>query len=215
MSRYRGPRLRLVRRLGELPGLISPKVSSQLHSGGAGKGQRKVSDENRSNQPERGAQQKESQYSVRLKEKQKVRFHYGVTESQLLKYVKEARNAKGSTGELVLKTLEMRLDSVIFRLGMAPTMAAARQLVTHGHIQLNGKKINIPSYQCSPNDKISVPQPSRQLITSSLERSHTLPEHLHFQESSLEGTVNGIIKRESIGLQVNELLVVEFYSRKV
>ena len=215
MSRYRGPRLRLVRRLGELPGLISPKMSSQLHSGGASKGRIKLEDEKKSNQTERGAQQKESQYSVRLKEKQKVRFHYGVTESQLLKYVKEARNAKGSTGELVLQTLEMRLDNVVFRLGMAPTMAAARQLITHGHILLNGKKVNIPSHQCSQNDKISVPQPSRQLINSFLEKSHILPEHLHFQKESLEGTVNGITKRESIGLQVNELLVVEFYSRKV
>lgn len=213
MSRYRGPRLRVVRRLGELPGLISPKMSSQLHSGG--KGKRKLGDDKNSNQPDRGAQQKESQYSVRLKEKQKVRFHYGVTESQLLKYVKEARNAKGSTGELVLQTLEMRLDSVVFRLGMAPTMAAARQLITHGHIQLNGQKVNIPSHQCVQNDKISVPQHSRQLITSFLEKSHTLPEHLYFQKENMEGTVNGITKRESIGLEVNELLVVEFYSRKV
>lgn len=215
MSRYRGPRLRLVRRLGELPGLLSPKISSQVHTTGTGKGKRKSEDENRSNQTDRNAQQKESQYSVRLKEKQKVRFHYGVTESQLLKYVKQARNAKGSTGELVLQSLEMRLDSVVFRLGMAPTIPAARQLITHGHIQLNGKKVNIPSYQCSQNDKISVPQPSRQLITSSLDKSHALPEHLHFQKESLEGTVNGITKRESIGLQINELLVVEFYSRKV
>lgn len=214
MSRYRGPRLRLVRRLGELPGLISPKVSSQLHSSGTGKG-KKIEEDRKSNQTERGGQQKESQYSVRLKEKQKVRFHYGVTESQLLKYVKEARNAKGSTGELVLQTLEMRLDSVVFRLGMAPTMGSARQLITHGHIQLNGRRVNIPSYQCSQNDKISVPQSSRQLITRFLEKSHALPEHLNFQRESLEGTVNGITKRESIGLQVNELLVVEFYSRKV
>ena len=213
MSRYRGPRLRLVRRLGELPGLISPKLSSQL--GGTNKGKNKNEGENKSNQGERNTQQKESQYSVRLKEKQKVRFHYGVTESQLLKYVKKARNAKGSTGELVLQILEMRLDSVVFRLGMAPTMASARQLISHGHIQLNGQKVNIPSHQCIQNDKISVPQPSRKLITSFLEKSNTLPEHLNFQKENLEGTVNGITKRESVGLQVNELLVVEFYSRKV
>lgn len=222
MSRYRGPRLRLVRRLGELPGLISPKMSSQLRGGGGtkteflqGKNKRKVEDEKKPGQGERSAQQKESQYSVRLKEKQKVRFHYGVTESQLLKYVKGARNAKGSTGELVLQTLEMRLDSVVFRLGMAPTMAAARQLVSHGHIQLNQQRVNIPSHQCVQNDKISVPQHSRQLITSFLDKSHILPEHLDFQKESMEGTVNGITKRESIGLEVNELLVVEFYSRKV
>ncbi|RYX79755.1 30S ribosomal protein S4 [bacterium] len=217
MSRYRGPRLRLVRRLGELPGLLSPKKSYQLHGGGTSRGQnsKKLEGDKKSSQGERSAPQKESQYSVRLKEKQKVRFHYGVTESQLLKYVKEARNAKGSTGELLLKTLEMRLDNVLFRLGMAPTMAAARQLITHGHIQLNGKKVNIPSHQCIPNDKISVPQSSRQLITGFLEKSYLLPEHLQLTKDNLEGTVNGIIKRESIGLNVNELLVVEFYSRKV
>lgn len=218
MSRYRGPRLRIVRRLGELPGLISPKTYSQLQGDGInkGKGQRKGESDKKQ------SQDKESQYSVRLKEKQKVRFHYGVTESQLLKYVRGARNTKGSTGELVLQTLEMRLDSVVFRLGMAPTMAAARQLISHGHINLNGKRVNIPSHQCVTNDKISVPQDSRQLITSFLEKSkqtssaaHLLPEHLTFQKESIEGTVNGITKRESITLKINELLVVEFYSRKV
>lgn len=214
MSRYRGPRLRIVRRLGELPGLVSPQTSSQLHGGiskGKGKGERKQEGERKANQ------EKESQYSVRLKEKQKVRFHYGVTESQLLKYVREARNAKGSTGELVLQTLEMRLDTVVFRFGMAPTIAAARQLITHGHIRLNGQKVNIPSHQCRTNDKISVSQQkgSRQLITSFLQKSHILPEHLTFQKESFEGTVNGMIKRDSISLNINELLVVEFYSRKV
>lgn len=215
MSRYRGPRLRLVRRLGELPGLLSPKMSSQLNSGGLGKNKRRLEDGKKPGQAERNTQQKESQYSVRLKEKQKVRFHYGVTESQLLKYVKGARNTKGSTGELLLQILEMRLDSVVFRLGLAPTMAAARQLVSHGHIRLNGKKVNIPSHQCVENDKISIPPQSRQLITPFLDKSSRLPEHLQFQKESMEGTVNGITKRESIGLNVNELLVVEFYSRKV
>lgn len=214
MSRYRGPRLRIVRRLGELPGLVSPQTSSQLQGGinkGKGKGERKQEGERKS------SQEKESQYSVRLKEKQKVRFHYGVTESQLLKYVREARNAKGSTGELVLQTLEMRLDTVVFRFGMAPTIASARQLITHGHIRLNDQKVNIPSYQCKTNDKISVAQQkgSRQLITSFLQKSHTLPEHLTFQRETFEGTVNGITKRGSISLNINELLVVEFYSRKV
>lgn len=211
MSRYRGPRLRIVRRLGELPGLISPKTYSQLQGDSINKGKSQRKGEGEKKQ----SQDKESQYSVRLKEKQKVRFHYGVTESQLLKYVRGARNAKGSTGELVLQTLEMRLDNVVFRLGMAPTMASARQLISHGHINLNGRKVNIPSHQCIPNDKISVPQHSRQLITSFLDKSHVLPDHLTFQKESIEGTVNNITKRESITLKINELLVVEFYSRKV
>lgn len=211
MSRYRGPRLRLVRRLGELPGLVSPKNSSQLQGGSRGKGERKQEGERKQ------SQEKESQYSVRLKEKQKVRFHYGITESQLLKYVRKARNAKGSTGELLLQTLEMRLDTILFRLGMAPTIAAARQVISHGHIHLNGQKVNIPSYQCVQNDKISVSQQkgSRQLITSFLDNAHTLPEHLTFKKENIEGTVNGITKRESISLNINELLVVEFYSRKI
>lgn len=209
MSRYRGPRLRIVRRLGELPGLTSKIPKKEKPPGQHGP--------NKQNNRKR----KESQYGIRLKEKQKLRFHYGVTETQLLNYVKKARKSKGSTGELLLQLLEMRLDNVVFRLGIAPTIASARQAILHGHILLNGEKITIPSYQSRAKDKISVAQKkqSRELVASFRETSGSvlkqLPAHLTFQAESNEGTVEKTADRESTGLKVNELLIVEFYSRKI
>jgi small subunit ribosomal protein S4 len=204
MSRYRGPRLRIVRRLGELPGLTSkiPQKKNPPGQHGQNAGNRK---------------RKQSQYSVRLKEKQRLRFHYGVTESQLLKYVKQARKSKGSTGEVILQLLEMRLDSVVFRLGMAPTIAAARQIIGHGHIQLNGQKVTIPSHQCNEKDTVAVApvKRSRELVNAYLKESTELPIHLSLQKDGFIGTVNKITDRQSIGLKINELLIVEFYSRKV
>ena len=202
MSRYRGPRLRIVRRLGELPGFTSKTSRKQAPPGQHGKTPKKL-----------------SQYGIRLQEKQKLRFNYGITESQLIRYVKESRRAKGSTGELLLQLLEMRLDNVVFRLGIAPTIAAARQLILHGHILLNNQKTTIPSYHCRPKDSISVSQrkQSQQLTTNLLEGNKTtaLPTHLSLNRESMTGSVLGTIDRRAIGLQLNELLVVEFYSRKV
>ena len=202
MSRYRGPRLRIVRRLGELPGFTSKTSRKQAPPGQHGKTPKKL-----------------SQYGIRLQEKQKLRFNYGITESQLIRYVKESRRAKGSTGELLLQLLEMRLDNVVFRLGIAPTIAAARQLILHGHILLNNQKTTIPSYQCKPKDSISVAprKQSRQLTTNLIEggKTTTLPPHLSLNRESMTGSVLGTVDRRAIGLQLNELLVVEFYSRKV
>ncbi len=193
MSRYRGPRLRIVRRLGELPGFTSKASRKQAPPGQHGKTPKKL-----------------SQYGIRLQEKQKLRFNYGITESQLIRYVKESRKAKGSTGELLLQLLEMRLDNVVFRLGIAPTIAAARQLILHGHILLNNQKTTIPSYHCKPKDSIIVSQ-RKQLTTNLIE----VPPHLSLNRDTMTGSVLGNIDRRSIGLQLNELLVVEFYSRKV
>ncbi len=193
MSRYRGPRLRIVRRLGELPGFTSKASRKQAPPGQHGKTPKKL-----------------SQYGIRLQEKQKLRFNYGITESQLIRYVKESRKAKGSTGELLLQLLEMRLDNVVFRLGIAPTIAAARQLILHGHILLNNQKTTIPSYHCKPKDSIIVSQ-RKQLINNLVE----VPPHLSLNRDTMTGSVLGNIDRRSIGLQLNELLVVEFYSRKV
>lgn len=209
MSRYRGPRLRIVRRLGNLPGLTSKIPKKEKPPGQHGPSK------------QNNRKKKESQYGIRLKEKQKLRFHYGVTETQLLNYVKKARKSKGSTGELLIQLLEMRLDNVVFRLGMAPTIAAARQTILHGHILLNGEKLTIPSYNLRANDKISVAQKkqSHSLITSFREMSNLnvkeLPLHLSFQNESNEGTIQKIADRDSIGLKVNILLIVEFYSRKI
>lgn len=203
MSRYRGPRLRIVRRLGELPGLTqktSKKVNPPGQHGAA------------------AANQKISPYGLRLKEKQKLRFHYGLNEGQLLRYIRQARQAKGSTGETLLQFLEMRLDNIVYRLGMAPTILAARQLVLHGHILVNQQAINIPSYQCVIQDEIAVKsnKTSKDLVQNFIENSNKriLPDHLLFKVDSLVAKVTQMIPRNAIGLKMNELLVVEFYSRQ-
>jgi small subunit ribosomal protein S4 len=152
-----------------------------------------------------------------LEEKQKLRFNYGLSERQLLRYVRKARRVTGSTGQVLLQLLEMRLDNTVFRLGMAPTIPAARQLVNHGHITVNGKSVNIPSYQCRAGEVITVQdkEVSRKLVEANLQfpgLAH-LPSHLEFDKQKLVGKVNGIVEREWVALQVNELLVVEYYSR--
>ena len=201
MSRYRGPRLRVVRRLGELPGLSRKSPRRAYPPGQHGQ-----------------ARKKRSEYAVRLEEKQKLRFNYGITEKQLVRYVRKARRATGSTGQTLLQLLEMRLDNTVFRLGMAGTIPAARQLVNHGHITVNGKVVDIASYQCRPGEVISVRnrEASRTLVKQNLEFPGlaNIPNHLEFDKNTLTGKVNGKIEREWIALQINELLVVEFYSRK-
>jgi small subunit ribosomal protein S4 len=202
MARYRGPRLRIVRRLGELPGLSRKGLRRRTDPPGQhGK-----------------ARKKSSEYAVRLKEKQKLRFNYGVSEKQLLRYVRRARGASGSTGLVLLQLLEMRLDNTVFRLGMAGTVPAARQLVNHGHIIVNGRVVDIASYQCRPGDLIKVRERegSRRLVETNLEWKGlaNLPSHLEFDKNTLTGKVNGVIEREWVALQVNELLVVEYYSRQ-
>ncbi|KAB2086786.1 hypothetical protein ES319_A04G058500v1, partial [Gossypium barbadense] len=161
---------------------------------------------------------KKSQYRIRLEEKQKLHFHYGLTERKLLKYVRIARKAKGSTGQVLLQLLEMRLDNILFRLGMASTIPQARQLVNHRHILVNGHTVDIPSYRCKPRDIISArdEQKSRTLIQNYLDSStnEELPKHLTFHTLQYKGLVNQIIDRKWVGLKINELLVVEYYSRQ-
>jgi small subunit ribosomal protein S4 len=201
MSRYRGAVLRITRRLGELPGLTRKTTKRNSRPGQHG------------DQP-----RKPSEYAIRLEEKQKLKFNYGLTEKQLLRYVRDARRIKGSTGEALLQLLEMRLDNIVFRLGMAPTIPAARQLVSHGHICIEGKRVSIPSYQCQAGQSITVRSNARskQLIESYLAFPGlaNLPSHLEFDKNSLKGKINGIIERDWVALQLNELLVVEYYSRK-
>ncbi len=200
MSRYRGPRLRVVRRLGDLPGLTRKTPRRAYPPGQHGQ-----------------ARKKRSEYAIRLEEKQKLRFNYGLTERQLLRYVRRARRVTGSTGQVLLQMLEMRLDNTVFRLGMAPTIPGARQLVNHGHITVNDRSVNIASYQCRPGDVIAVQkrESSKKLVEANLQfpgLQHT-PSHLEFDKEKLVGKVNGIVEREWVALQVNELLVVEYYSR--
>lgn len=201
MSRYRGPRLRVVRRLGELPGLTRKSARRSYPPGQHGQ-----------------ARKKRSEYAIRLEEKQKLRFNYGLSEKQLIRYVRKARRATGSTGTTLLQMLEMRLDNTVFRLGMAGTIPGARQLVNHGHVTVNGKVVDIPSYQCRPGEVISIKdtEKSRRLVQQNLEFPGlaNLPSHLEFDKTKLTGKVNSVIDREWVALQINELLVVEFYSRQ-
>nr|YP_009298985.1 ribosomal protein S4 [Pelargonium dolomiticum]AJB98899.1 ribosomal protein S4 [Pelargonium dolomiticum] len=207
MSRYRGPRFKKIKRLGSLPGLTSKQP-------------RVVRDPRKPSRPK-----KKSQYRIRLEEKQKLRFHYGLTERQLLKYVRIAGKAKGPTGQVLLQLLEMRLDNTLFRLGMASTIPQARQLVNHRHILVNGRIVDIPSYRCKPLDILSgrEKEKSRALIQNYLESNakRQKPQHLLLFHSDdprdlLKGSVKQIIDREEVGLKkIKELLVVEYYSRKI
>nr|AXQ02080.1 ribosomal protein S4 [Pseudotsuga menziesii var. glauca]AXQ02153.1 ribosomal protein S4 [Pseudotsuga macrocarpa] len=200
MSRYRGPRLKIIRRLKTLPGLTSKRPKY------------------RNDSINRSSSRKISQYRIRLEEKQKLRFHYGLTERQLLKYVRIARRAKGSTGQVLLQLLEMRSDNIIFRLGMAPTIPGARQLVNHGHIRVNDHMVDIPSYPCKPQDVITIrDQPRlRTIIRKNIDllQRDKLPNHLTFNSLQYKGFINQIIDSKWISLKINELLVVEYYSRQ-
>lgn len=201
MSRYRGPRLRITRRLGELPGLSRKSARRAYPPGQHGQNRKK-----------------RSEYAIRLEEKQKLRYNYGLTEKQLLRYVRKARRVTGSTGQVLLQLLEMRLDNTIFRLGMAPTIPAARQLVNHGHILINGKEVNIASYQCRAGEVITVKNndKSRKMVETNLQYPGlaNLPSHLEFDKNAMVGKVNSLCEREWVALNINELLVVEYYSRK-
>jgi small subunit ribosomal protein S4 len=132
--------------------------------------------------------------------------------------VRKARRAAGSTGLVLLQLLEMRLDNTVFRMAMAPTIPAARQLVNHGHVTVNGRVVDIASYQCRPGDLIAVRnrEGSRKLVENNLQYPGLVntPTHLDFDKTNLTGKVNGVVEREWVALQVNELLVVEFYSRQ-
>jgi len=204
MSRYRGPKLRITRRLGTLPGLTKKKSKKTDRPGQHGK--------------KTGNDKKITEYGLRLEEKQKLKFNYGLTESQLFSYVKEARRRQGVTGLILLQLLEMRLDTICFTLGFASTIANARQIVNHGHIIVNGKVVDIPSFQCRINDVIGVKskQISINLIQKNLEniKFAEIPGHVNFDKSKLEAKVTNYCDREDILLELDELLVIEFYSRR-
>lgn len=204
MSRYRGPRLKVTRRLGSLPGLTTKKSKKLNRPGKDGNS----SDINN----------KLTEYGIRLEEKQKLKFNYGLTESQLFRYIKEARRRKGVTGLILLQLLEMRLDTLCFTLGFAKSITQARQLVNHGHITVNQKVINIPSFQCRLNDVISVKEKttSKNLINENIKNNQVkdIPYNLKFDESKLQATVLDYCDRDDVQLQLDELLVIEYYSRR-
>ena len=205
MSRYRGPKLKISRRLGILPGLTTKKSNKINRPGKDGNANADTS-------------KKLTEYGVRLEEKQKLKFNYGLTESQLFRYVKEARRRQGVTGLILLQLLEMRLDILCFTLGFAKSIAQARQLVNHGHITVNKQVIDIPSFQCRINDKIGVKQKnnSKNLVENNIKNNQVreLPNHLKFDASNLEATVLDYCDRSDVSLELNELLVIEYYSRR-
>jgi small subunit ribosomal protein S4 len=205
MSRYRGPKLKISRRLGTLPGLTT-------------KNQRRLIVLEKMEMLMPILIKKLTEYGVRLEEKQKLKFNYGLTESQLFRYVKEARRRQGVTGLILLQLLEMRLDTLCFTLGFAKSIAQARQLVNHGHITVNKKVVSIPSFQCRLNDIISIKEKStsKTLIENNIKNNqvNNIPAHLKFDSSKLEATVLDYCDRDDVALQLDELLVIEYYSRR-
>ena len=205
MSRYRGPKLKINRRLGTLPGLTTKKSIKINRPGKDGNANADTG-------------KKLSEYGVRLEEKQKLKFNYGLTENQLFRYVKEARRQKGVTGLILLQLLEMRLDTVCFTLGFAKSISQARQLVNHGHILVNKKVVNIPSFQCQPKDVIGVKEKStsNNLVQNNIKNNQIsdIPHHLKLDSSKLEATILDYCARNDISLQLDELFVIEYYSRR-
>jgi small subunit ribosomal protein S4 len=205
MSRYRGPKLKISRRLGTLPGLTTKKS-------------RKINRPGKDGNANADTNKKLTEYGVRLEEKQKLKFNYGLTETQLFRYVKEARRRQGVTGLVLLQLLEMRLDTLCFTLGFAKSIPQARQLVNHGHITVNKKVVSIPSFQCRLNDSISIKEKSSSkiLIENNIKNNQVtnIPAHLKFDSSNLEATVLDYCDRDDVALSLDELLVIEYYSRR-
>jgi len=228
MVRYTGPRIRIIRRLGLLPGLTRKSTKNRTNTPGE-HGKPVFTKTKRSSLSD--------DYRERLFEKQKLRFNYGITEKQLVSYYKEAKRRVGSTGTLLLELLEARLDCVIYRLGFASTIPAARQIVNHGHILVNNKMINIPSFICKAGDVIVIKdrEKSKQLITTNFEvqqqkrtliqrrmkrvnltksRFHSLlPKHLSVDTETMTAKFISPVKRKDVLVRINELKVVEYYSR--
>ena len=166
-------------------------------------------------QPSR--RRKESEYGLQLREKQKAKFIYGVLEKQFRSYFKRAKALEGVTGENLLTILETRLDNVVFRLGFARTRKEARQTVTHGHITVNGRRVDVPSYRVRPGDLVAVAPKAKDLlvIKSALVSNErvSVPAWLEVDIEKLQGSVLAFPKRDQIDLDINEQLIVELYSK--
>lgn len=156
-----------------------------------------------------------SEYGVQLQEKQKVRLMYGLTEKQFRKVFERASRMKGVAGENLLKLLESRLDNLVYRMGLAKTRRGARQVVNHGHILVNGIKVNIPSYQVKPGDTISVKENSleHKAIRESLEATLNRPAYVDFDTKKMSGSYVRLPDRSELNAEINESLIVEYYNR--
>ena len=170
-----------------------------------------------SNRNPKQGRKKQSEYGLQLNEKQKVKFIYGVLEKQFRKYYVMATKKQGITGEMLLQILESRLDNVVFRLGLANTRREARQIVNHGHITVNGQKVDIPSYLVKPGDVIAVREKSknsvriREIVETNANR--VVPKWLSMDKNTLTGKVITLAARDDIDYEVEEHLIVELYSK--
>ena len=171
----------------------------------------------KSNRKAKNAGRKISEYGMQLREKQKAKFIYGVLEKPFLNYYKKAEKQKGMTGENLMVTLELRLDNVIFRLGFARTRKEARQIVDHKHVLVNGKQVNIPSYLVKAGDVIEIKEKNKgsQRYKDILEvtAGNMVPDWLEVDAENLKGEVKELPKREAIDVPVDEMLIVELYSK--
>ena len=205
MARYRGPRLKKCRAVGTvLPGLTTRATLERPFPPG-----------------EHGAKRrrKPSEYKIRLIEKQKLRFHFGVIEKQFQRYVVKASRAKGPTGINLINLLQCRLDNIVWRMGLAVTIPAARQLVVHRHIEVNGRRVDRPSFHVKAGDEISIRERSRTkpFIAAVLEQTAAMPRPswIEFDPSKFAGKLITAPERTDLPFEVNEQAIVEFYSQKL
>ena len=200
MSRYTGPSYKKARRVGFSISETGKELARRPYRPGQHGNDRKG---------------KLSDYGTQLKEKQKVRFMYGVNERQFKKTFNEASKMTGIHGTNFLRLLESRLDNLVFRIGFANTRRGARQLVNHGHVTVNGKKVDIPSYRCKPGDVISLKEDDKNLkvVLEALEKVNKRVEFITYDEGKKEATYVRMPERNELNADVNESLIVEFYNK--
>ena len=201
MARYTGPKSKIARKFGEA--IFGDDKAFEKRNYPPGQ---------HGNNRRRG---KKSEYAIQLMEKQKAKYTYGILERQFRNMFKRATAAQGITGEVLLQLCESRLDNVVFRMGVAPTRSAARQLVSHRHITVNGEKVNIPSYQLKAGDVVGVREKSKSLeaIQASLSNSSNVYEWITWNNDKMEGTYVSVPARIQIPEQINEQFIVELYSK--
>jgi small subunit ribosomal protein S4 len=199
MSRYTGPKFKLSRRLGISLSGTGKELKRPFPPGQHGAGQRR----------------KLSGYGLQLQEKQKLRHMYGLNEKQFRNLFNRASKMKGIAGENFMFLLESRLDNLVYRLGWANSRAGARQLVSHGHVTVNGKKVDIASYLVQPGDVIGLRERSRNLksIKEAIAARHHLPSYVEFNEQAMEGKYVRLPSRDELSQDIDEKQIVEFYSR--
>ena len=200
MARHRGPQSKIARRFGEP--IFGPDKALERRNYGPG-------------QHGNNRRAKKSEYAGQLAEKQKAKYTYGILERQFSNLFKEASRRKGITGEILLQLCEARLDNIVYRLGIAPTRRAARQLVTHRHITVNGEVMNIPSYSVNLGDDIAVREKSKSLevVTSSLANTGERCEYVQWNPDTMTGKLAAIPERTQIPENIKEQLIVELYSK--